>query len=210
MGWSPKTVFEFFPQKPHTGWMKAEKPVLGHIFPYIGGSIGAIVSKNNRVHPYVDSHQPFEFHENRFKTAILWICDQGPPKRKTWPLPPPHSALSEFEGVRIMVISFRNIAKNFNSSHYFVIILPSTFSNIFSNFSIIFPKFRQTFPKTFPKFPSDFFQLFFNIYSVFFSKLCTANFSSISSYISEIIRLILNFKLTLFLFMTNPITIKSF
>ncbi len=38
----------------------------------------------------------------------LRICNQGPPKRKT--LPPP-SPPSEVESVRIVVISFQNIAK---------------------------------------------------------------------------------------------------
>ncbi len=45
----------------------------------------------------------------------LQICYQTSPKRKTWPLPapPPRSHLpsSEVEGVRIVVISFRNIGK---------------------------------------------------------------------------------------------------
>ncbi len=49
--------------------MKAKKPVLGHIFSHISGSIGPIVSKKIRVHPFADSHQSCEFHENRFKTA---------------------------------------------------------------------------------------------------------------------------------------------
>ncbi len=41
----PNTALKFFPQKAHTSWMKTKKPVLGHIFPHIGGSIGAIISK---------------------------------------------------------------------------------------------------------------------------------------------------------------------
>ncbi len=40
----------FFLKKPHIGWLKPEKLVLGHIFPHICGSVGPIVSKNNRVH----------------------------------------------------------------------------------------------------------------------------------------------------------------
>ncbi len=60
--------------------MKAEKPVLGHIFPYISGSTGPIVSKQNRVHPRVDPHRSCERYENRFKTAICI----GPSKWKTW------------------------------------------------------------------------------------------------------------------------------
>ncbi len=49
--------------------MKAKKPVLGHIFLHISGSIGPIVSKNNRAHPWVDLHLPCEFPENWLKTA---------------------------------------------------------------------------------------------------------------------------------------------
>ncbi len=44
----------------------------------------------------------------------LRICTQGPPKRKTWPPPPSHLFPSEVEAVRIVVISFRNIAKKNN------------------------------------------------------------------------------------------------
>ncbi len=54
--------------------MKAEKPVLGAHFPLQQDSIGPIVSKNNRVHPWMDLHQPFEFHENRFKTETCIVC----------------------------------------------------------------------------------------------------------------------------------------
>ncbi len=39
----------------------------------------------------------------------LRICNQGPPKRKTWP--PPPTPRSEVEGVRIVIILFWNIAK---------------------------------------------------------------------------------------------------
>ncbi len=49
--------------------MKSENPVLGHIFPYICGIIGPIVSKNNNVRPWIDSYQPCKFHRNRLKTA---------------------------------------------------------------------------------------------------------------------------------------------
>ncbi len=45
-------------------------------------------------------------------TFYIYIYNQEPPKRKTRPpsLPPPPP--SEVEGVRIVVISFRNITKN--------------------------------------------------------------------------------------------------
>ncbi len=49
--------------------MKAEKPVLGHILPCNSDSVGPIVSKNDRVHPGVNPHQPCELQENRFRTA---------------------------------------------------------------------------------------------------------------------------------------------
>ncbi len=95
--------------------MKAKKLVLGHIFPHIIGSIRPIVSKNSRVHPCVDPHQPSEFHENRFKIAAciatsythkrnisiltLLVCNAN-----TYPLMK--------SSVRIVVISFQNMAKN--------------------------------------------------------------------------------------------------
>ncbi len=44
-----------------------------HISPHICGSIGPFVSKNNRVHPWEDPHQPCEFHKNQFKTATCII-----------------------------------------------------------------------------------------------------------------------------------------
>ncbi len=62
----------FFLKKAQTGWMRAENPVLEAHFPHISGSIGPIVSKNNRVLRCADPHQPREFNENRFKTAT-WV-----------------------------------------------------------------------------------------------------------------------------------------
>ncbi len=69
----------------------------------------------------MDPHQPCEFHENRIKTAtfivtsfiyiyIFVIRDLQNEKRDHLHLP--HSSPSEVEGVRIVVISFRNIAEN--------------------------------------------------------------------------------------------------
>ncbi len=63
----------FFLKKTHTAWMKAGKSVLGHIFLYIRGSIRLIVSKNDWVHPWMDPHQQWEFHEKRFITAICMV-----------------------------------------------------------------------------------------------------------------------------------------
>ncbi len=54
--WKPKTQFS------------------GHIFPHINGSIGPIISKNNRIHPWIELHQPCEFHESWFKTTICIMC----------------------------------------------------------------------------------------------------------------------------------------
>ncbi len=104
----------YFLKKPHTVWLKLEKLVLGAHFPHKRGSIGPIVFKNNRVHPWVDPHHPCEFHDqncdlHRNFTLRIRIRNQGLPKRKTWPPPPPPS---EVEGVRTVVISFRKIVKN--------------------------------------------------------------------------------------------------
>ncbi len=68
------TVFKFFPKKkPIPSDLNPKSWFWGHIFPPIGGCIGPIISKNNRVHPLVDSHQPCELHENRFKTATCIV-----------------------------------------------------------------------------------------------------------------------------------------
>ncbi len=53
---------------------------------------------------------PMKCHICKYISILtLWICNQGPPKRKTWP-----ATLTPFEvkGVRIVIISFRNIAKS--------------------------------------------------------------------------------------------------
>ncbi len=44
----PNTAMKLFPQKPHTGLMKAKKTVLGYIFPHISGSIGPVVYKKKK------------------------------------------------------------------------------------------------------------------------------------------------------------------
>ncbi len=49
--------------------LKLKIQFWGHIFTHVSGSNGPIVSKKNRIHPCVDSHQPCEFYENWFKTA---------------------------------------------------------------------------------------------------------------------------------------------
>ncbi len=70
----PNTILNFFSQKnPIPSDLNPKNWFWRHIFPYICGSIGPIISKNNRVHPWVDLHQPCEFHENRFKTATCIV-----------------------------------------------------------------------------------------------------------------------------------------
>ncbi len=61
------------PQKHHTGWMKAKKPVLWAPFPQCQWFYWMDCFRKNRVHPCVDPHQPCEFHENRFKTATYIV-----------------------------------------------------------------------------------------------------------------------------------------
>ncbi len=74
---------------------KPKNRFWGHVLPHIGGFIGSIVSKNNRVHLRVDPHQPCEFHEKLFKArptscvAIQYcvpIRQKGTasPKTKLW------------------------------------------------------------------------------------------------------------------------------
>ncbi len=69
----PNTVFKSFPQKPPYLLYESRKTGFGLISPYISNSIGPIVFKNNRVHPWVDPHQPCKFHENRFRTATCFL-----------------------------------------------------------------------------------------------------------------------------------------
>ncbi len=59
--------------------------------------------------------------EKIFINITLQICNQGPPKGETWPRSPPPFTPSEVEGVRIVIIPFRNIAKNWRK-------IPNTFS----------------------------------------------------------------------------------
>ncbi len=53
--------------------MKAKKLVLAAHFPHVSGFIGPILSKNNKVHPWVDSHRLCKFQENGFKTATCVV-----------------------------------------------------------------------------------------------------------------------------------------
>ncbi len=100
MGYQIQFLSFFLKKKPILFDLNPKNRFWGHIFPHICGSVGRIVSKNNRVHPWVDPHQPCEFHENRIRTATciltsytyidisiltLRICNQGSSKRKTWP-----------------------------------------------------------------------------------------------------------------------------
>ncbi len=121
MGYQILFLSVFF-KKTHTGWMKAEKPVLVAHFLLYQYFFGSIVSKNNRIHPWVDSHQACEFPENRFTTGgtsscVLYIScgflirDFRNGKRDSL-------APFKFEGIWIAVISFRNVAKRFLSWYF--------------------------------------------------------------------------------------------
>ncbi len=59
----------FFLRNPILSDWNPKNWFCGHTFTYICSSTWPIVSKNNKVHPWVDPHQPCEFHENRFKTV---------------------------------------------------------------------------------------------------------------------------------------------
>ncbi len=66
----PNTALKLFSSKtPHTGWIKAKKPVLGAHFPQYQCFYWTDGFQKNRFHSSVSSHQPCEFHENRFKTT---------------------------------------------------------------------------------------------------------------------------------------------
>ncbi len=59
----PNIVFKFLPQKKklvQAEWKPKNRFSL-HIFPCISDSVGLTVSKNNKVHPWVDAHQQCEF-----------------------------------------------------------------------------------------------------------------------------------------------------
>ncbi len=60
-------------KKKNTSRKKAKNRFCGHVFTYISSSIGPFVSKNNKVPPWMYRHQPYEFHENRFKTATCIV-----------------------------------------------------------------------------------------------------------------------------------------
>ncbi len=74
----PNMALKFFPQKRPYWLNDSQKTSFGEHFLHISGSIGAKVSKKkiknkNRVPLCVDSHQPCEFQENRFKTATCIV-----------------------------------------------------------------------------------------------------------------------------------------
>ncbi len=59
-----------------------------------------------------DLYRNFLYMHKYISILILWICNQRFPKWKTWPPPsPPLTLPLVVEGVRIVTISFRNIAK---------------------------------------------------------------------------------------------------
>ncbi len=72
--WGTKYSFYFFFSKnPIQADLNPKNWFWGHIFPNICGFIWPIVYKNNKVHPWVDHHQPCEFHENQVKTATCIV-----------------------------------------------------------------------------------------------------------------------------------------
>ncbi len=74
--WGREYGFKVFSWKtPIPAEWKLKTHFWGYIFPYICNFILPIISKNNRVNPWVNLHQPCEFHENWFKTAAGIIPD---------------------------------------------------------------------------------------------------------------------------------------
>ncbi len=57
--WVPNTVFKLFFFQIHPYRLNGiQKTRFEGIFHHINGSVGPILSKNNRIHPWVDSYQP--------------------------------------------------------------------------------------------------------------------------------------------------------
>ncbi len=83
----------FFSKTPIPSDLNPKKRFWWHIFLHIGGSIGPIVFKNNRVHPWVDFVIRDPQNKKHDHSHLL------------------HSPISEIKGVRIVVISFQNITK---------------------------------------------------------------------------------------------------
>ncbi len=71
------TVFEFFPKKNPYLLTLVWKTGFGSIFSYIYDSTEPTVSKNNRIHPWVNLQQRCHFHKNQFKTATCIVCSHA-------------------------------------------------------------------------------------------------------------------------------------
>ncbi len=70
----PNTVFfNFFIKKPQLNESRKKTTGLKAHFPPYLWFFGPIVSKNNRVHSWVEPHQSCEFHENWFKTMTCIV-----------------------------------------------------------------------------------------------------------------------------------------
>ncbi len=100
----------------------------------------------------------------------LRIRNQGPPKRKTLLPPPPLLTPSEVEGVRIVVISFRNIAKNadhkmFNFVEDFYLSDIFSILTFFPDFPEHFPQFSQNIVKFVHNFFLNFTQNLHKVYT---------------------------------------------
>ncbi len=105
----------FFFKKFYTGWMKAGKWVLGTNFPYVSGFIGLIFSKTNRVHPWMDSHQPCKFHENQFKTVTCILRSHTSIYFNNYPAPllsGQHKLESRTTNVKSAVVQITVISRN--------------------------------------------------------------------------------------------------
>ncbi len=72
--WGIKYSFEdFSSKKPIRAEWKPKNWFWGHIFLHVSGSIGPIVSKFNRIQPFVDSRESREFHKNWFKIVTYIV-----------------------------------------------------------------------------------------------------------------------------------------
>ncbi len=111
-------VLKFFPH-----WMKAKKLVLGAHSPHISGSIGSIVSKNNRVHSWwtrtdhVISWKSVQ-NCNLYRTFLCIFVIRNLQKEKRDHPHLLHPTPSEVDRVRIVVILFQNMAKEKGNSFY--------------------------------------------------------------------------------------------
>ncbi len=86
----PNTVFKFFPRKIPYWLNESQKTGFGGALPLYWWFYWLIVSKNNRVHPWMDTHQTCDFHENQFITATCitshHFCPVSASSKLAWPM----------------------------------------------------------------------------------------------------------------------------